>query len=76
MPMTAAERQRNCRRRAGERLASLEAEVTDLSVRLAAAVLERDAAVAEAERLSGLACRHPAGAVDGSRCLACGADVW
>jgi hypothetical protein len=34
------------------------------------------AALDEAERLAAIACKHPAGAIDGGTCQACGTDVW
>ena len=33
-------------------------------------------ALCEAERLAAAACKHPAGAIDGSTCRACGAEIW
>jgi hypothetical protein len=65
MAMTTAERQRAFRHRQTDRIATLERENAEL----------RDA-LAEAERLAATACKHPAGAVDGGTCQACGADVW
>jgi hypothetical protein len=69
MAMTTAERQRAFRRRQIERIAALEAENERLRFDLAAAQ-------AEAGVLSAAACKHPAGAVDGGTCGACGTEVW
>jgi hypothetical protein len=76
MPKTNAERQRTWRQRRAGRIAVLETEAAEL--RTEAAVLRADLAAAldEAERLALTACRHPAGAVDGGTCQACGAEVW
>jgi hypothetical protein len=69
MAITTAERQRAFRRRQIERIATLEQENAQLCADLADAL-------AEAERLASTACRHPAGAVDGGTCRACGTEVW
>jgi hypothetical protein len=76
MPKTNAERQQAWRQRRAGRIAALETEAAEL--RTEAAVLRTDLAAAldEAERLASTACRHPAGAVDGGTCRACGTDVW
>ncbi len=74
--MTVAERQRAFRLRQADRIAELEAVVGDLRDRAESAELALTAANDEIERLAGLACRHPAAAVDGGRCAACGQDVW
>ena len=76
MLKTNAERQRAWRHRRARRIAALEAEAAEL--RTQADVLRADlaAALGEAERLASTACRHPAGAVDGGTCRACGAEVW
>jgi hypothetical protein len=76
MPKTNAERQQDYRQRRAGRIAALEAEAAQL--RTEAGVLRADlaAALGEAERLASTACRHPAGAVDGGTCGACGAEVW
>lgn len=76
MPKTAAERQRAWRDRHSRRVADLEASVTSLTRRLAVAQNGLEAAAAENERLAAQACRHPAGAVEGGTCRACGTDVW
>lgn len=33
-------------------------------------------ALGEIERLTAASCKHPAAAVDGSTCRACGTEVW
>jgi hypothetical protein len=68
MAMTTAERQRAFRRRQAERIATLEHENARLRADLADAL-------AEADRLAGQAGKHPATAVDGGHCRACGNDV-
>jgi hypothetical protein len=76
MPKTNAERQWAWRQRRAGRIAALEAQAAEL--RTEAGVLRADlaAALGEAERLALTACRHPAAAVDGGHCHACGTDVW
>jgi hypothetical protein len=69
MAATTAERQRAFRRRQIERIATLEQENSQLRAELACAM-------AEVQRLTTQACRHPAAAVDGGTCRACGTDVW
>jgi hypothetical protein len=69
MAATTAERQRAFRQRQTDRIATLEQENARLRADLADAL-------AEAERLTTQACRHPAAAIDGSTCRACGTDVW
>jgi hypothetical protein len=69
MAMTTAERQRAFRRRQTDRIAALEHENAQLRAAL-------DDALAEAARLAGQACRHPAAAVDAGRCHACNSDIW
>lgn len=76
MAKTNADYQREHRQRRAQRLAVLERENAGLRVRLAEAEASLAGAVAEAERLSASQCRHPAAAVEGGRCHACGADVW
>jgi len=87
MPKTNAERQRDWRQRQhatghhqAQRISELEAA---LDAQHAALLAERDllqadldAAHADIERLTASQCRHPAGAVDGGTCRACGTDVW
>jgi hypothetical protein len=82
-PMTSAERQRVFRERQVRRQAELEqansalyTELADTRRQLATARAALADANAEIERLSALACKHPAAAVDGGRCQACGSDVW
>lgn len=76
MPKTNAARQQAWRQRRTARMTALETETAQL--RTEASVLRADLAAAldEAERLASAACRHPAGAVDGGTCRACGAEVW
>jgi len=87
MPKSHAERQRDYRERQqvsarhqAERIseleAALDAERAILHAELDAARSQLNAALAEVERLSASQCRHPAGAVDGGTCRACGTDVW
>ena len=66
---TTAERQRAFRQRQANRIATLEAELADVRSQLA------DALTA-AERLAARQCKHPAAAVDGGTCHACGTDMW
>jgi hypothetical protein len=65
--MTTAERQRAFRRRQTERIAALEYENAHLRADLAHAL---------AEAVAAQRCKHPAAAVDGGHCHACGTDVW
>jgi hypothetical protein len=65
MPKTDAQRQQAWRDRRARLIATLEQENARL----------RDA-LAEAERLTATACKHPAAAVDGSHCRACDTDIW
>jgi hypothetical protein len=76
MPLTVAERQRSFRQRQIDRIAELEAESAGLRSLVDELQARAESAEAEAERLAGMACKHPAAAVDGGRCMACGADVW
>jgi hypothetical protein len=76
MAKTSAERQRDYRERHARRVARLEAVVADLGRQLATAEAGLESALAENERLAAMTCRHPAGAVDGGTCRACGAEVW
>jgi hypothetical protein len=69
MAQTTAERQRAFRRRQVERIAALEHE----NARFRADLTD---VLAEAERLAAQQCRHPAAAVDGGHCHACGNDKW
>jgi hypothetical protein len=66
---TTAERQRAFRRRQAERIAALEQEDARLCADLADAL-------AETERLAAQQCKHPAAAVDGGTCRACGTELW
>jgi hypothetical protein len=65
MPKTDAERQQAWRDRRARLIDTLKQENARL----------RDA-LTEAERLTMQACKHPAAAVDGGTCHACGTDVW
>jgi chromosome segregation ATPase len=76
MPKTNADYQRDHRQRRAHRLAELEAENASLRAELDSVRAELDAALTECERLAAMACRHPAGAVDGGTCQACGTEVW
>jgi hypothetical protein len=76
MPKTNADYQREHRQRQARRLAGLQAENASLHTELNSVRAELDAAPAECERLAATACKHPAGAVDGGTCQACGNDVW
>ena len=67
--MTTTERQRAFRHRQVERIATLEYENAQLRT-------DPADALAEAERLGIQQCKHPAAAVDGGTCHACGNDVW
>ncbi len=76
MPKTNADYQREHRQRRARRLAALEASAAGHESTVARLTAELESALTECERLAGLACKHPAGAVDGGHCHACGADVW
>jgi hypothetical protein len=76
MALTVAERQRAHRQRQADRIAELEAVAGELRSLVADLRDRAESAEAEAERLAGQVCKHPAAAVDAGRCLACGADVW
>jgi hypothetical protein len=76
MPKTHAERQRTWRQRRAGRIAALEAEAAEMRTELDSTRTDLAAALDEAERLASTACRHPAGAIDGGTCRACGTEVW
>jgi hypothetical protein len=76
MPRTNAERQKAWRQRRAEHAVALEAEVAQLRGKLHDVRAELDAALGEAQRLALTTCRHPAAAVDGGTCRACGAEIW
>lgn len=71
-----AEYQRDWRQRRAERVAVLERETAGLRRLLADAQADLATALADNERLAAAQCRHPAGAVDGGTCRACGSEVW
>jgi len=76
MAKTNAEKQRDWRERRTERIAALEAAVAGLEAENESLRAENEGlreALAEAETAQ---CRHPAGAVSGGTCTACGQDVW
>jgi hypothetical protein len=76
MQRSNADYQREHRQRRARRLAELEASAAEHDVIVATLTAERDAALAEVERLSGLACKHPSAVVLDGCCRACGAEVW
>jgi hypothetical protein len=76
MPKTNAERQQTWRQRRAQRIAALEAETAQLHAETGILRADLAAALAEAERLATAACKHPAVAVDGGTCQACGAEIW
>lgn len=59
----------------GDRITELEQANVRLAAEVGSLRAENAGLAAECERLAGLACRHPAGAVDGGHCHACGQDV-
>jgi hypothetical protein len=76
MPKTNAQRQHGWRQRRTDRIAALETETAQLRTEAGALRTDLDAALAEVARLSAAQCKHPAGAVDGRTCRACGTEVW
>jgi hypothetical protein len=76
MPKTNADYQREHPQRQARRLAALKALCAALEAERDRLRADLDAALAEAERLAAAACKHPAGAVDGTTCQACGTEVW
>lgn len=76
MTKTNADYQREHRERRAGRLAELTTEAATLRRALAEARSALEDANAEIERLSAMVCRHPAAAVSGGQCQACGQDVW
>ena len=76
MPKTNAERQATWRQRRAARITALETEAAELRTELDGARADLATALSEAERLASTACRHPAGAVDGGTCRACGTEMW
>jgi len=75
MPKTGAERQQAWQRQA-RHAAALEAHNAQLRADLARVRADLAGALAEAERLTAQQCKHPAAAVDGGHCHACGNDIW
>ena len=75
MAKTHAERQRDYRLRQKRHESELLREQARLRAENERLRQDLAGALAEAERLSALACKHPAGAVDGGRCHACGSDI-
>ena len=73
---TTAERQRAFRQRQADRTAALEAANAELRAEADGLRADLADALAEAERLADQQCRHPAVAVDGGTCRACGTDIW
>jgi hypothetical protein len=78
MPKTNAGYQREHRQRQARRLAALETRCAALEAENTALRAELDDAHAEIAHLTATAtqCRHPAAAVDGGTCRACGAEIW
>ncbi len=76
MPKTNVGYQREHRQRRAHRLAELQAENASLRTELNQVRSDLDAALAESERLTSTQFKHPAALVDGSRCQACGTDLW
>jgi hypothetical protein len=76
MPKTSAERQRAWRDRRARLIATLQADHGRLRAELADVRGQLADALAETERLAAQQCRHPAAAVDGNTCHACGTDIW
>ena len=76
MPKTGAERQRAWRDRRTRLITDLEAEHAQIGAELADVRGQLADALAECERLAAQQSKHPAAAVDGGTCHACGNDVW
>jgi hypothetical protein len=76
MPQTGAQRQSAYRARRAALIGELRSRVAILETGLADSARQLAEARADVERLSSAQCRHPAEAVDGGTCRACGADVW
>ena len=74
MAETNADYQREHRQRQARRLAALEARCATLEAERDQ--LRDDLEAAECERLAAMACKHPAAAVDGGTCQACGTEIW
>jgi hypothetical protein len=69
---TTAERQRAFRQRQADRTAALEAANAELRAEADGLRADLADALAETERLAAQQCKHPAAAVDGGTCRACG----
>jgi hypothetical protein len=76
MPKSHAERQRDYRERQRGTGRHQAERITELEAALDTVRSELDAALTEVQRLTASQCRHPAGAIDGGTCRACGAEVW
>jgi len=76
MPKTGAERHRASRDRRARLIAGLETDSARPRAELANVRGQLADALAETERLAAQQCKHPAAAVDGGHCHACGAEVW
>jgi hypothetical protein len=83
VPLSNAEKQQAFRERRARYVAGLEqaladerAEAARLRRELAAVATSLAGTLAENERLSQPACRHPAEAVLNGRCHKCGTDLW
>lgn len=76
MPMTGAERQQAWRQRHLRLVVGLQADIADLRAELGDVRGQLADALAEIERLAAQQCKHPAAAMDGGTCQACGSEVW
>jgi hypothetical protein len=76
MAKTNADYQREHRQRRSARMVELAAARDALAAEVEGLRDALAAAESELERLRASQCKHPAGAVDGGRCHACGAEVW
>lgn len=76
MPKTDAERSAAYRQRRSGLVTELRESVAGLEAALADRERQLADALAEVERLSSVACHHPAEAVEAGTCRACGQDIW